>query len=253
MGTYFILFCTGIVVGNMNAIAGGGGLVGFPVLLAVSLPALTADATGFVAVLPGQIASAFGYRKYLAKVPKIYLLLLIPCALGAAFGSYLLRHTSFKHFESVVPLLILLAVIIFALQPLLHFHFIRHLRARHKSLLKLGLLGLALFIMTIYGGYFGAGLGFALLALIGFTPMHEIHTMNGMKNVAGAVVVLVAIIGVHSAHIIHWHYGLTVAAGNLLGGYMGARIAQKVPSHAIRITVIGIGLSTAAYLAMRYH
>lgn len=142
MLTDIILFCTGIVVGNMNAIAGGGGLVGFPVLLAVGLQALTADATSYIAVLPGQISSAFGYRKYLRRVPKIYLFLLIPCAIGAAIGSHLLRSTSFASFEKIVPFLILLSVLIFALQPLLHFHLMKHIRSRHKSMFKLALLGL---------------------------------------------------------------------------------------------------------------
>jgi len=253
MGTDIILFCTGIVVGNMNAIAGGGGLVGFPVLLWVGLPALTADATSFLAVLPGQVASAFGYRKYLARVPKVYLLLLIPAAAGAAIGSHLLKHTSFAGFEKIVPLLILASVLIFALQPLLHFHLMQHIRSRHKSALKLVLLGLAVFVMTIYGGYFGVGLGFAILALLGFTNLHEIHMLNGMKNVAAAVVVTVALVSVYGAHIIHWRYGLVVAVGNLIGGYTGARIAQKVSSHAIRVVVIAIGLTTASYLAWHYH
>jgi len=253
MGTDIILFLTGIVVGTMNAIAGGGGLVGFPVLLAVGLQALTADATSYIAVLPGQISSAFGYRKYLAKVPKIYLLLLIPCAAGAAIGSHLLRSTSFGDFEKLVPFLVLLSVIIFALQPLLHFHLMRHIRSRHKSLFKLGLIGLALFVATIYGGYFGVGLGFAILALLGFTSVHEIHMLNGMKNIAAVVVIVVAIANVYSAHIINWHFGLIVAAGNLIGGYAGSRLAQKVDSHIIRIIVIIIGIGTATYLAWRYH
>lgn len=253
MGTEILLFFTGIVVGTMNAIAGGGGLVGFPVLLAVGLPALVANATSFVASLPGQISSAYGYRLYLAKVPKIYLLLLIPCALGAAIGAHLLRSTSFGEFERLVPFLVLLSVLIFALQPFLHFHLMQHLRSRHKSAIKLILLGLALFVMNIYGGYFGVGLGFAILALIGFTSIHEIHTMNGMKNVAATVTVSVAIASVYSAHIIHWRFGLAVAAGNLLGGYGGARIAQKVPSHTIRVIVIAIGLGAAGYLLYRYH
>ena len=248
-----LLFFVGIIVGNMNAIAGGGTLVGFPVLLGVGLPALTADATSYIAVLPGQIASAIGYRNYLRKVPKLYLWLLIPCAAGAAIGAYFLRHTSFTHFESIVPALVLTAVLMFALQPLLHFHFIRHLRSKHKDTLKLVLLGLALLVMTTYGGYFGAGLGFALLALLSFTNQHEIHTMNGMKNVAGIVVVSVAIISVYSAHIISWKHGLIMGAGNLIGGFMGARLAQRVSSHAIRIIVIAIGFTTAAYLAVRYH
>lgn len=253
MGTYIILFCTGIVVGNMNAIAGGGGLVAFPVLLWVGLPALTASATSSVGSLLGRVTAAIGYRKYLRQVPKIYLLLLVPCAIGAAFGAYLLRHTTFANFEKVVPLLILFAVLLFTVQPLLHFHLMKHIRSRHKDGWKLVLIGLALLIMCVYGGYFGAGLGFALLALLSFTNMREVHMVNAMKTVAGATVLAVAITGIYSAHIIHWHYGLTVAAGNLLGGYMGARLAQKVSSHAIRVIVIAIGLTTAGFLAFRYH
>lgn len=252
MGIDIILFCTGIVVGTMNAIAGGGGLVAFPVLLSIGLPALTASATSSVGSLLGQIAAAIGYRKYLRLVPKIYLLLLVPCALGAALGAYLLRHTSFGNFERIVPWLIMFAVLLFALQPVLHFHLISHLRSRHKAAWKLVLIGATLFVMCIYGGYFGAGLGFALLALLSFTNLREVHTVNAMKTVAGSVVLGVTIISIYSAHIIHWHYGLIVATGNLLGGYMGARLAQKVPSHAVRIIVIAIGLITAGYLAIHY-
>lgn len=253
MLTDIILLFTGVVVGVMNAIAGGGGLVGFPVLLAVGLPALTADATGYLVVLPGQISSAYGYRNYLKKVPKLYLLLLIPCAIGAGIGSHLLRHTSFGHFERIVPFLIFLAVIIFALQPLLHFHLIRHLRSRHKDAWKFIFLGIAVLLMTIYGGYFGAGFGFTMLALLSFTNISEIHTMNAMKNVGGIVLSLVVLLNIYGAHIIHWRYGLIVAAGNLVGGYVGARLAQKVSSHAIRVVVITIGIATTAYLLYRYH
>lgn len=253
MVTDIILFLTGIVVGAMNAIAGGGGLIGFPVLLAVGLRALTADATSYIAVLPGQIASAFGYREYLKKVPKIYLLLLIPCAAGAAIGAHLLRTTSLDNFERLVPFLVLLSVGIFALQPLLHFHLLKHLRSNRKSIIKFILIAIAMFAATIYGGYFGVGLGFAILALLGMTSMHEIHTLNGMKNIAAIVVIVVAIASIYSAHIINWHYGLIVAGGNLIGGYAGARIAQKFDSHVIRIIVIIIGIVTATYLAWRYH
>jgi uncharacterized membrane protein YfcA len=253
MATDILLFCTGIVIGGMNAIAGGGGLVGFPVLLSVGLPALTADATSFIAVLPGQISSAIGYRRFLRRVPKVYALLLIPAAIGAAMGAQLLKHTSFAGFEKIVPFLILLSVIIFALQPLMHFHLMRHLRSRHKSAVKLILLGAAVLVMTVYGGYFGVGLGFAILALLGFTSLHEIHMLNGMKNVMAIVVVSVAILSIYSAHIISWKHGLVMGAGNLLGGYAGSRLAQKVPSHLIRLVVIAIGLVTASYLALRYH
>ncbi len=112
-----ILFLVGIIVGIMNAIAGGGLLLGFPVLLATGMPALVANATGNFVVLPGLITSAFGYRKYLRKVPPQYLLLAIPCAIGTATGAIILRHTSFDNFQNLVPGLILFAVVLFIFQP----------------------------------------------------------------------------------------------------------------------------------------
>lgn len=247
-----ILFATGIVVGTMNAIAGGGGLVGFPVLLAVGLPALTANATSYVAALPGQLSSAWGYRRYIDRVPKLYALLLVPCAVGAAIGAHILRSTSFGQFDRLVPFLVLSSVVIFALQPLLRFHLMAHLHSRHKNAIKFGLLAAAVLIMATYGGYFGVGLGFAILALIGFTNIREIHTMNGMKNIASTVIAVTAIVSVFSAHIIHWRYGLIVASGSLVGGYVGARLAQRVPSHVLRVVVIAIGLVTTGYLLGKY-
>lgn len=252
MFTDILLLLTGVIVGGMNAIAGGGTLVSFPVLLSVGLPALTASATSYVAVLPGQISSAIGYRKFLSKLPKAYLILLIPCAAGAAIGAQLLRHTSFSRFEQIVPFLVLLAILLFVLQPFLSVHLLRHLRSRHKNQVKLLLFGLALFAMTIYGGYFGAGMGFALLALLSFTRQHEIHTLNAMKNIIGITTISVAIISIYSAHLISWQHGLVMAAGNVLGGYFGAHLAQRVPSHVVRVVVVAIGIATAIYLLLRY-
>lgn len=253
MLTDIILLCTGVLVGAMNAIAGGGGLVGFPVLLAFGLPALTANATGYVAVLPGQISSAWTYRKYLRKVPKLYALLLIPCIAGCAIGAYLLRSTSFGQFEHLVPFLVLLSVIIFALQPILHFHLLTHIKSRHKNALKFGLLALVVFLMTIYGGYFGAGFGFAILALIGFTNVrHDIHIMNAMKNVSAIAISIVAMAVLAGTSLINWPYALIMAAGSLLGGYLGARLALHVPSIVVRCIVITIGLVTTCYLMLRY-
>lgn len=248
-----ILFATGLIVGIMNAIAGGGGLVGYPILLAVGLPPLTADATSFIAVLPGQVSSAIGYRKFLRRVPKLYILLLLPCALGAAIGAHLLKSTSFDQFSRLVPFLVLFSVGLFAVQPFLHLHLMKHIRSRNKNIVKFALLALAFFVMTIYGGYFGVGLGFSLLALIGFTNVGEIHMMNGMKNITSVVVMVVAVLSVYSAHIIHWRYGLIVGFGGLIGGFFGSHIAQRVSSHSIRVVVIIAGLITATYLLVKYH
>jgi uncharacterized membrane protein YfcA len=249
-----IFILVGIIVGAMNAIAGGGMLVGFPVLLAAGIPALNANATTSLIVLPGQVSSLFGYRKYIAKIPRRYFLLAIPCALGAVIGTTLLRRISPERFNELVPGLILLAVILFAFQPFLHRHAHRHIhgsKKKRESWKPIILLSLAFFPVAIYGGFFGAGFGFIMLAFLGFTKLHEIHRMNALKNIMTFSLSATSLLCLAGSHLIDWRHGAFMAAGNLVGGYAGARGAQKVSSHAIRVVVIVIGLCAAAYLGFR--
>lgn len=248
--TDILLFATGIVVGIMNAIAGGGSLIGFPVLIALGISPLHANATGFLAMVPGQLTSAIGYRKYLRHIPKYYALLLIPCMGGAAIGSVILRRTSTSHFSELVPWLILLAVVLFAGQPYLQKHLKRHIASRKKRVLPLLLIGLVLLPLCAYGGYFGPGFGFILLAFLSFTSLNHLHQMNGLKNIAAVSMGIVSVLVLARGGFIHWEAGLFMAAGSVIGGYSGARVAQKVPSHLVRIVVIIIGVIAATLLAI---
>jgi uncharacterized membrane protein YfcA len=250
-----ILFFAGLLVGSMNAVAGGGMLMGFPIMLAVGISPLVANATANIVVLPGNISAAYGYRKYLKRVPRQYLFLLIPAVIGSAIGATILRHTSSGSFARLVPGLIFSAVILFAFQPLLYRRLHRHLhgpkRAR-DSIQPLFIVGLALLPLGIYGGYFGAGFGFIMLAFLGFTKLHEhIHRMNALKNITTICLAGTAIIFLYGAHLIDWRHGLIMGTGSLLGGYYGALLTQKASGHAIRVFVIVIGLATAAYLGLR--
>jgi uncharacterized membrane protein YfcA len=244
-----ILFLVGIVVGAMNAIAGGGMLVGFPVMIALGIHPLVANATANIITAPGQAASAFGYRRYLRKVPLQYALLLIPVVIGAGMGALLLRNTPPAHFAQMVPALVFFGVMVFALQPLLHFHLHRHLKGKYKTWLPIVLIGLATLPLSIYGGYFGAGYGFMMLAFLGFTNLHDTHMMNAMKNVAAIGVASASIVCLYGSDLIDWRTGVIGAAGAVIGGYGGARFAQKVSSHQLRIIVVIIGLLAVAYLA----
>lgn len=249
-----VLFLVGIVVGVMNAIAGGGMLIGFPVLLATGMPALIANATGNLVILPGQISSAYGYRAFLRKIPRSYLLLFIPCSLGTAIGATILRRTPSSNFEHYVPGLLLFAVVLFAFQPLLHRHVHRHINGpkKHRQSLKpVLLLCAAMLPLSMYGGYFGAGFGFIMLAFLGFTKLHEIHQINALKNLMAVTIAGSSIIVLFGAHLIDWRQGAIMGTGNLIGGYLGATGAQKFSSHAIRIVVIVVGLCTATYLIFR--
>jgi uncharacterized membrane protein YfcA len=250
-----ILFFVGILVGVMNAIAGGGMLIGFPVMLAVGLPPLIANATSNIVVLPGNISAAYGYRKLLRKVPRQYLLLLLPAIVGAAIGATILRHTSSNSFEHLIPGLILFAVVLFTFQPLLYNLLHNHLHGPKRlrnSLQPILIVGLALIPLAIYGGYFGAGFGFIMLAFLGFTKLRtHIHQMNALKNIITVFIAATSLACLYSSHLIDWRHGLAMGGGNLIGGYYGAIGAQKVSSHVLRIIVIIIGISTAIYLGLR--
>lgn len=245
------VFLAGLIVGAMNAVAGGGLLVGFPVFLAVGLTPISANITGHLAVLPGNISATYAYRKYLRKVPRKYLYLLIPNILGAAIGAWLLKNTSPTKFEEIIPLLVLFAVGLFAFQPYIHFHLHRHISKQMRSLTPLVLIGLAMFPLSIYGGYFGAGYGFIMLAFLGFTKLHEVHKMNGIKNISALCISVVSLLVLSSTGLINWRYGLIMAVGGTIGSYYGATLSAKVSSHTLRIVILLIGLATAGFLA--YH
>jgi uncharacterized membrane protein YfcA len=243
-----VLLLAGFVVGVMNAIAGGGMLVGFPVLVALGIPPLVANATGSIITAPGQLASAIGYWRYLRKIPLRYAWLLIPVVLGAASGATALRYTPAGDFARIVPALVLFGVILFAFQPLMHFHLHKHLQGRYKTIFPLLILGLAILPLGFYGGYFGAGYGFMMLAFLGFTSLRDTHMMNAMKNVSAIFLSTTTIICLLCTHLIDWRTGSIMAVGTVTGGFIGARSAQKVSSHWLRIGIIIIGLLAVAYL-----
>jgi uncharacterized protein len=248
-----VLLLTGFIVGAMNAIAGGGMLVGFPVLVALGIPPLIANATSPVVGGPGQMGSAFGYRNYLRKVPRIYLWLLLPIIVGAALGALTLRHTPASTFERMVPTLVFFGVALFAFQPLMHFHLHRYLHGRAKTQLPVILLGIAMLPLSFYGGYFGAGYGFLMLAFLGFTNLRDAHMINAMKNVSAIFISATSILCLFGSHLIDWRTGLIMAIGSTAGGYIGARQAQRVSSHWLRVIIVAIGLCAVVYLSRKHY
>lgn len=245
---YILLFFGGIVVGGMNSIAGGGMLFGFPFMLATGMPALVASVTSHVVLLPGQTGAILGYRKYLKKVPRIYLWLLIPLILGGAIGSYWLRQTPAEDFEKLIPILLLFAVGLFALQPFMQRHFHRHLISDTRSRTGLLLIAAAILPISIYGGYFGVGFGFVLLSFLSFSNIHDMHKINALKNAGTFVISVVTTIMLLSSGLIDWEHGIPMAIGCGIGGFYGAHIAQRFSSHFIRLFILSIGIASIIYL-----
>lgn len=249
--TEILLFLVGIAVGTMNSIAGGGMLLGYPAMLAVGMSPLVASATSHIVVVPGQIGAILGYRKYLRNISRLYFVMIIPCIVGAIIGASLLTRTSSEKFEDMVPFLLFLAVGLFIVQPFLHFHFLGHLRSKSKRILPLIFMCLAIFPLAIYGGYFGIGFGFVMLSFLSFTRLHDIHKINALKNVATLCIGLTSAIILSRTGLIDWQEGIIMSVGCAIGGYGGAHLAQRFSSHAIRITVIAIGVISVCYIAVK--
>jgi hypothetical protein len=246
-----VILLAGVVVGVMNAIAGGGMLIGFPVLVALGVPPLAANVTANIITPPGMIVAVSQYRDYLKKVPWRYAYLLIPVVIGSIAGALALRHTSSEHFAELVPWLVLFGIVLFAFQPIIHIRLHNHMHFKQTGLWPLFYISLGILPVSFYGGYFGAGFGFMMLAFLGLGKVHEIHMLNAMKNIAGVVIGLLCLVILHSTGLINWHVGIVMAIGTSAGGYLGANLAKKVPSRWLRFVIIAIGLAAVVYLVIK--
>ncbi len=253
MSTDILLLLVGVAVGGMNSIAGGGMLFGFPVMLALGIPPIVANATSSVAVIPGQIGALIGYQKYIRTIPNSFLILLIPLSIGASIGAYFLTETSPEKFKSLLPLLLLFVVGLFIIEPFLHFRVHLHLKSKRQKISSLTLIGITLLPLAIYGGYFGIGFGFMLLTLLGLGNMNNIHRLTAVKNIGTCTIAITTATVLIPSGLINWRVALMLAIGTGVGGYVGARVAQRFSSRVIRLTIICIGLTSVGYLIFRVY
>lgn len=242
-GTVALLAAAGFGAGVVNAVAGGGSLITFPALLAAGYPSVTANVTNAVAVLPGYVGGSLAYRRELAGQSGRIRALALTGAVGAATGAALLLVSPASVFEAIVPWLILAACALLAAQP----RVAAVARRRRTSPAPLALHA-ALFAATLYGGYFGAGLGIMLLAILGVFVDDGLQRLNALK---GALSVLVAVVGAVGFAIfgpVAWAAAAIVGATSLLGGAAGVAVARRLPAAALRAVVIAYGVVVAVVL-----
>ena len=233
--------------GAMNALAGGGTLLTFPALLFMGESAIVANATSTVALLPGAAASLAGYRREVATHRAWLRTFFLPSLLGGALGSFLLLRTPERTFARLAPLLVLFATVLFMIQGAVR----RRAAAPHPGAtpLRMGIAWALQFAVAVYGGYFGAGIGILMLAVLGFLGLSNIHAMNGLKNFFGLAINGVAAAYFIACRAVEWPAALVMIAGAILGGYGGARFARSIGQDRARLAVVGIGLLVAALLA----
>lgn len=251
---WLILLAAGFAAGVVNAIAGGGSFIIYPLLLSAGVPPISANASSTLAIFPGQASSALGYHKYLKRVPKRYYLLLLPCIAGGLLGAYLLASTPDATFERIVPWFIIAAALMLLFQPRIHTWIYqrknRKARKKYAALIACCIV-VALFAVSVYGGYFGAGYGIMMLAFLGLTKLNNINTMNGLKNIIGTVLTAIVAVYFISQGLVSWGTIPIVALGVTAGGWVGARYSTKLPTRFIRGVIIGIALTLAAVLFIR--
>jgi uncharacterized membrane protein YfcA len=246
-GDVVLLVAAGLGAGTINGAAGGGTLVSFPALLAIGLPALQANVTSTLGIWPGYLGGVAGFRSEVRDQPRRRLAILSGAALvGAAGGSILLLVTPGSAFKTLAPYLVLGACVLFALQPVVGSWVKRH----HSSVAEahLGVAACGTLLAAAYGGYFGAGLGVVLLALLGITLPDDLVRTNGLRAVLSLVVnTAAAIVFLLAAHIAWIDAGL-LAGSSLIGGYFGARLARRLSPVVFRVLVVALGLATTVRL-----
>jgi len=238
-----LLICAATFVARIiNSIAGGGTLISFPTLVWLGRNPILANATNAAALWPGSFAGMFGFRKDLATLPRWLYWLPVPSILGGAAGAILLLHTSTHTFQALVPWLILGATLLLAFQEVIT----RNVRFRGGPVFVI----ILQFIVSIYGGYFGAGMGILMLAALGFIGLTDLHQMNGLKNLLAICINGVATIYFAVSGAVIWSDAILMAIAAILGGFAGAKLAKRLGRKFVRgaVVVIGLAMTVALFL-----
>ena len=241
-----LLAAAGLTTGAINAVAGGGSLVSFPALLATGLSPLSANVSNLIATLPGYLSAAATSRADLAGQRARIRALAGAAALGAAAGTTLLLVGPENTFKALAPWLVLLACALLAAQPFVARWVTRveHHTAPTRLVVSVG-------IASIYGGYFGAGLGIVLLAALGLTLEEPLRRLNALKQVLSLTVAVVSAVAVALFGPVSWPSALVVGAGTLVGGRVGVGVARRLPDPVLRGLVIALGVTVAIVLLIR--
>jgi uncharacterized protein len=234
-----LLIVSAVLGGAVNAVAGGGSFFTFPALAFVGLPLVVANATSTLAVWPGGIASAIAYRRDLRGEGRLLLGLSLVSAAGGVAGALLLVYTPPLWFERLVPVLLLVATLLFAFGGRLT----ASLRSKGREDARAGLVRLAAaqLLISIYGGYFGGGMGMMMLAAYTLFGMDDIHRMNGIKAVMAVAINAAALVAFVAKGVVAWQPGLLMIVGAMVGGFGGASLARHVSPRWVRRLIIVIG------------
>jgi len=245
-----LLFFAAAIAGTLNAVAGGGSFVSFPALLFTRVPAVPANATNTVALWPGLAASTVAYLKRLSAPKRLMVPLLLTSVAGGWAGALLLLRTPQRTFVHLVPWLLLGGTLLFAFG-----NRIRAIAGRaaivedlpQLSWQAITVTSILELLLAVYGGYFGAGIGFVTLGMLAALGMRDILAMGAIRTLLAATINSAAVVTFMWARAVLWPQFVVMVTGALAGGWFGAHYAQRADPRTMRYLVIGVGLAMSAY------
>ncbi|WP_297648379.1 sulfite exporter TauE/SafE family protein [Pseudonocardia sp.] len=244
-GGLVFLLLAGLVAGGVNAVAGGGSLLVFPALLAVGFPPLAANVTNSVAQWPGYVGMVAGNRTELRGQRRRIVLTSIVAVVGSAVGCVLLLTLPGAVFDAVVPILVLLASVLLGLSPWIK----RWIGAPEAgSPDRTAVLLPAVFLAAVYGGYFGGALGVILVATLSLCAHDTLVRLNALKGLLSLVIASVTVAVFAFGAPVNWLAVALLAPTTLVGGFLGARVARRLPEDVLRWSVVVLGIAVGIYL-----
>lgn len=247
---YGFLSLAAVAAGLINALAGGGSLITFPTLMAVGLPPVMANVTNTVALCPGYLGATLAQKKDLHGQQKRIRLLLPSAVIGGIIGGILLLNSSDKVFERLIPFLILLAAALLAFQDNLR-SWLQRRQGQENGHVPEILTVLPIALASIYGGYFGAGLGVIELAILGLFLKDNLTRLNALKQLLSLVVNVAASWFFFFSNQVYWSTAIVVAIGSLIGGLLGGKLARIISPSYLRWTVVILSIITAIVYFLR--
>jgi uncharacterized membrane protein YfcA len=235
----------------VNSVAGGGTLISFPVLVGLGLPPIAANATSTAGIWPGGLGSIWGFRRELAQADRRMVWLSLTFLAGGAVGALLLRATSARVFDALVPFLILFATLLFAARGAVQAWLLRRSGGAPQPLHHLWAGVPATFLTGVYGGYFGAGMGIMNLSVLALLGATDLLQMNALTSLYGLVANAVALAIFSVAGLIHWPYAAVMAGGALLGGYGATGVARRIGRKWLGRFVVAVGFVVSGVFFLR--
>ena len=243
-------FGAALLAGAGNAVAGGGTNLSFPILIWLGLPPVAANATNGVGLWPGSATAAWSYKDSIARAERRWWWLAVPSVLGGGVGAWLLLALPPTWFGVMAPWLVIVASVLVAVEPILR----RWLRSPGHEGAGRGWIVAAMtiqFLISVYGGYFGAGIGILLLTSLGLMGMHDLHEANAWKNLLAVAIKGVAVAWFVMAGVLVWPVVLVMTAGSAIGGYAMGRFIQRVDQAKLRWVVVAMGVGMGVVLLVR--